>query len=159
HVFTPALPYFCAVEKVFDSIDATVSADGNSWTGTGSLSVNGATRCAGFFVTVTGTRCGGGTLDPGEQCDDGNITNGDGCSAHCQIQPPTTPTPSPLCGPAPRAGCRSAPSGALIIRQGEQPANNSLVWKWLRGATDASELGDPVGGATSYALCIYGTTA
>src|SRR5436190_1670340 len=29
--------------------------------------------------------CGNGVLDPGEQCDDGNRTPGDGCSAICQI--------------------------------------------------------------------------
>ena len=29
-------------------------------------------------------QCGDGTLDAGEQCDDGNTTNGDGCSAQCK---------------------------------------------------------------------------
>ena len=28
--------------------------------------------------------CGNGVLDPGEECDDGNNTDGDGCSAECQ---------------------------------------------------------------------------
>lgn len=27
--------------------------------------------------------CGNDTIDPGEQCDDGNLTSGDGCSAYC----------------------------------------------------------------------------
>ncbi len=31
-----------------------------------------------------GTECGNGRLEPGEQCDDGNKANGDGCSATCQ---------------------------------------------------------------------------
>ena len=30
--------------------------------------------------------CGDGDLDPGEQCDDGNNANGDGCSAVCKIE-------------------------------------------------------------------------
>jgi cysteine-rich repeat protein len=30
--------------------------------------------------------CGDGVRDPGEECDDGNLTNGDGCSASCTIQ-------------------------------------------------------------------------
>jgi cysteine-rich repeat protein len=30
--------------------------------------------------------CGDGILDPGEQCDDGNTINGDGCSSTCQIE-------------------------------------------------------------------------
>jgi cysteine-rich repeat protein len=29
--------------------------------------------------------CGNGAMDPGEQCDDGNKTAGDGCSQICQI--------------------------------------------------------------------------
>ena len=29
------------------------------------------------------TRCGNGVLDPGEECDDGNLTPGDGCSGVC----------------------------------------------------------------------------
>jgi cysteine-rich repeat protein len=30
--------------------------------------------------------CGNGILDPGEQCDDGNLVDGDGCSATCQSE-------------------------------------------------------------------------
>lgn len=31
--------------------------------------------------------CGNGTLEAGEQCDDGNTANGDGCNATCQMEP------------------------------------------------------------------------
>ena len=31
--------------------------------------------------------CGDGILDTGEECDDGNNNNGDGCSSSCQIEP------------------------------------------------------------------------
>jgi cysteine-rich repeat protein len=35
--------------------------------------------------------CGNGVVEPGEQCDDGNLTNGDGCSETCETeQPPST---------------------------------------------------------------------
>jgi len=30
--------------------------------------------------------CGNGVVEPGEQCDDGNTTSGDGCSATCEIE-------------------------------------------------------------------------
>jgi len=30
--------------------------------------------------------CGNGTVERGEQCDDGNVTNGDGCSASCTVE-------------------------------------------------------------------------
>jgi cysteine-rich repeat protein len=31
--------------------------------------------------------CGNGVLDPGEECDDGNVIDGDGCSSQCQLEP------------------------------------------------------------------------
>jgi len=37
-------------------------------------------------LTEPGARCGDCHLDIGEQCDDGNHTAGDGCSADCQIE-------------------------------------------------------------------------
>ena len=30
--------------------------------------------------------CGNGALEPGEECDDGNIVSGDGCSSNCRIE-------------------------------------------------------------------------
>ena len=36
-------------------------------------------------VVPTSVDCGNGILDPGEQCDDGNRSSGDGCTALCQI--------------------------------------------------------------------------
>jgi large repetitive protein len=40
--------------------------------------------------------CGDGHVDAGEQCDDGNTTSGDGCSATCETEAP--PPPPPCCG-------------------------------------------------------------
>jgi cysteine-rich repeat protein len=37
-------------------------------------------------VAIFSTRCADGTLDPDEQCDDGNSATGDGCSAGCRIE-------------------------------------------------------------------------
>ena len=30
--------------------------------------------------------CGNGNLEPGEECDDGNLVNGDGCSSTCKVE-------------------------------------------------------------------------
>ena len=30
--------------------------------------------------------CGDGADDPGEECDDGNVMDGDGCSAECTVE-------------------------------------------------------------------------
>ena len=47
--------------------------------------------------------CGNRAVEAGEQCDDGNLVNGDGCSSTCQLEPrprprPTTVVPSELQG-------------------------------------------------------------
>jgi cysteine-rich repeat protein len=41
--------------------------------------------------------CGNGSVEAGEQCDDGNTTSGDGCSATCKVEvrPPPTATVAP----------------------------------------------------------------
>lgn len=66
--------------------------DGNTCTegcpyGTASCFVCSAT-CT--LVTATGSFCGDGVLDTaqGEECDDGNVVSGDGCSATCRTEQP-----------------------------------------------------------------------
>lgn len=39
--------------------------------------------------------CGNGIVDPLEECDDGNLLDGDGCSAVCVSEPPPCPTTGP----------------------------------------------------------------
>jgi cysteine-rich repeat protein len=40
----------------------------------------------GTVTTGKVSKCGDGVIDPGEQCDDGNMVSGDGCSALCQVE-------------------------------------------------------------------------
>jgi cysteine-rich repeat protein len=41
-----------------------------------------------YVMTATFTAvCSNGVVEAGEQCDDGNATGGDGCSATCQLEP------------------------------------------------------------------------
>ncbi len=52
--------------------------------------------------------CGDGNLDQGEQCDDGNNLNGDGCSASCQLESePLCPVPVDLMLVVDRSGSMS----------------------------------------------------
>jgi cysteine-rich repeat protein len=37
-------------------------------------------------VTCVAAVCGNGVIQPGEECDDGNTNNGDGCSSTCQVE-------------------------------------------------------------------------
>ncbi len=43
-----------------------------------------------FVISATGgataNRCGNGYLNPGEECDDGNLSSGDGCSSVCKLE-------------------------------------------------------------------------
>src|SRR2546425_7927501 len=55
----------------------------------------GRVRLWAAAIATYRSTCGDGTLDPGEQCDDGNNLNGDCCSASCTIQPAGT-----VCRPA-----------------------------------------------------------
>jgi cysteine-rich repeat protein len=58
----------------------------------------------GSAVEAAGGTCGNSVLDPFEQCDDGNLNNGDGCSSLCQkegddfpviLYTATAPPPTP----------------------------------------------------------------
>ena len=50
------------------------------------LAVIGGNDLAGNPDLVPAITCGNGVIDPGEICDDGNTTTGDGCSAKCQTE-------------------------------------------------------------------------
>jgi fibro-slime domain-containing protein len=79
--------------------------------GGGTHSPNEASPDSGVALTAdagsgsSGPACGNGVLDPGEQCDDGNTTSGDGCSSTCQLEngyacgdPDTACVPTHVCG-------------------------------------------------------------
>lgn len=69
--------------------------------------------------------CGNGILEPGEQCDDGNVINGDGCSSTCQIEigapacglvcTLTEPEPCSTVVDATNAGCNSTPTAFTAV--------------------------------------------
>ena len=92
--------------------------------------------------------CGNGTRGVDEQCDDGNLVGGDGCSATCRLE---------LCGALPAAGCRDTlPLAAqLQIKNDAVNRKDQLQWKWSKGdATLLAEFGDPLATA-SYLLCVW----
>src|SRR5262249_5165246 len=74
------------------SVRGTVSGDGLTFVGTMTtffLKITPPTGCFSFDSNLSGRRatCGNGVPDPGEECDDGNTTDGDCCSATCRFEP------------------------------------------------------------------------
>ena len=74
---------------------------------TGTSGFTPATACDGGPCpddtdgSVTQASCGDGTLAKSEACDDGNTTNGDGCSSTCTLEPGyACPTPGLACAAA-----------------------------------------------------------
>ena len=57
---------------------------GTTTTPTGAVTLTGATVNA--CGTSSGPVCGNRIIEPPEECDDGNTTSGDGCSAQCTIE-------------------------------------------------------------------------
>lgn len=56
--------------------------------------------CDGMVDEGCVATCGNGLLEAGETCDDGNLTNGDGCTATCTVQSGYSCTGSPsVCTP------------------------------------------------------------
>jgi len=98
---------------VYDVNNVALGSDDNSGAGNcAQLQVVGLTAGDYFVEVKSGSNsvfsyaltiqvqvvvCGNGTKEPGEQCDDGNIANGDGCSSTClfefvtEIEPNNTP--------------------------------------------------------------------
>jgi cysteine-rich repeat protein len=95
--------------------------------------------------------CGDGVLGTLEQCDDGNLIDGDGCSGACELE----------CPPAPVAGCRRpiSPGKSLLQLKNRVPdSKDSLIWKWTKGeTTPLADFGDP-SGSDAYRLCVYDAT-
>src|SRR5439155_1494972 len=72
-----------ATDNVTIDPEYRIVAATGSYTADGTL---GRQRLWAAAIATYRSTCGDGTLDPGEQCDDGNNLNGDCCSAACQIE-------------------------------------------------------------------------
>jgi cysteine-rich repeat protein len=81
----------CSVHEAFDSFPddflPLVIAEGVSQ---GAISFpdgsSGPPYCLARGADLTPVECGNDELQIGEECDDGNVVNGDGCSAQCNVE-------------------------------------------------------------------------
>jgi fibro-slime domain-containing protein len=82
-------------------------------------------------TSTTVPACGDGFVQSGEQCDDGNTTDGDGCSASCRLEPgfacvdqgagPLSVCHATTCGDGVREGFETCDDGNLIPYDGCSP--------------------------------------
>lgn len=66
--------------------NTSVYGDVSWWTGT-AVFRSQIEAFGGQFVGGADVICGNGLVQSGEQCDDGNMSDGDGCSASCTVEP------------------------------------------------------------------------
>lgn len=91
--------------------------------------------------------CSNGSVEFGEQCDDGNVVPGDGCDAVCHLE-------TSACPDAPSA-CSQAVTASFAY-SGKKIGAESLKVSWGKlPSTLLSAFGDPVSGATGVAVCVY----
>jgi cysteine-rich repeat protein len=92
-----------------------------------------------------GPACGDGFLDAGEQCDDGNLLDGDCCTSTCTV-------------PA----CRTAENALLLVKNKDNDAGDKLLFKWIKGeSTTHDEFGDGSSQSQApldYAFCLRDDT-
>ena len=89
------LPHLHFEVRVYEPLDGPEAAsskviDPYGWTGQGqdpwadpNENPQAESRTAPLWLA-----CGNGRVECGEACDDGNVADGDGCSALCEIEPP-----------------------------------------------------------------------
>lgn len=89
--------WFCSVHNAFDSFPGTFIplAIAQGITGPGSITFADGSVGIPYVLArgkeLTPILCGNGILEAPEQCDDGNIISGDGCSAKCEIEEDPAP--------------------------------------------------------------------
>jgi cysteine-rich repeat protein len=111
--------------------------------------------CTAGICTGASSSCGDGIIDPdcAEGCDDGNTTDGDGCSATCTLE---------TCGATPESGCldiMTSHNAPLTLKDSRRNTKDQLTWKWTeKMSLPTGILGSPQA-STSYELCLYDATA
>ena len=90
--------------------------------------------------------CGNSVVTAPETCDDGNLTDGDGCSSTCTTE----------CLAAPSVGCEEGfAKGKLLIK--DTSGKEKMIMQWKKGPDLlGTDFGNPLSaGGSAYSLCLY----
>lgn len=170
----------CAADA--ESRSGTVAADGRTFEASGETCIEiNHMLCFCTPTTYLGSRCGNAVLDAGEECDDGNRNDSDGCNANCEIEecygcsgepsdcdplPATScddgsPCTEDTCQPgvgcvhqAPAQTCNEASRSQLLVKDRDNDAKDVVLFKWLRGLATPADVGDPTS-LSDYRICLY----
>ncbi len=140
--------YFDANEPVTLTATPTTFSEFAGWSGDpdcldGVVSMAASTSCIATFNGSCGI--------PGEDCEDDNPCTTDSCPGDVVCVNSAAPRDESM--------CFTSPLTKLKITNDGDPDKDKLQWQWLKGdAFDMSDLDDP-SSTTSYALCVYDTTA
>jgi cysteine-rich repeat protein len=99
--------------------------------------------------------CGDGNIDAGEECDDGNAVNGDGCSARC--------TETASCPASPRPSCVTGEATKNQVKFKDDiknpgsdiKDNGQYKAQKITIAIADGAIGDPDQGTDTYTWCLY----
>ena len=102
-------------------------------------------------TTEPPAECGNGVVEGGEQCDDGNDVDGDGCESNC------TNTPPPACPNEDTAitcdgntqnwyqafdiGCSDNPEETVVVQNPNLASNNPNAWRIAKGFGSYQQMG------------------
>ena len=148
----PSLPDFGTVEKSTTSGATWSTISSSLFTHPTTLAIAPSSATHLYQGTIDGGvlahhDCGNGLAEPLEECDDGNVTPGDGCSATCTVEPCPL-SAFPLCGVVLQAQLQ-------VSEKTPGKEKLKLQWKKIAGVTAPATFGDPIGGSTRVALCLY----
>jgi len=130
------LPQGLVLDHGTGEISGTLTSSGTS-TVTASVSDGPEVSVVTFEWIVAAPFCGDDVLDDGEQCDDGNAQDGDGCSAMCEIETPPLPDGGlPDAGPdgsigGGDGGVSSDGGGGCGVARSRAAPDPSIVWFFL----------------------------
>jgi len=141
------------------------------------------TSAASIWTAAVAESCGNGLVELGETCDDGGLVAGDGCSESCLVEAgwqclAEGEPCSAICGDNLVVGpeecddgngaggdccdadcrlpsCAAAAKSVLVIADKANPAQDRLVWKWLKGTTPFSSFGTPTSSPDGFQLCVW----
>ncbi len=93
------------------------------------------------------TTCGNGLVTLPETCDDCGVVDGDGCSAACEADCPSSPT----------GGCTTGFEVVKLNISEASAGKEKMVMQWKKGpALSGTDFGDPLlTGGSAYSLCVY----